>query len=198
MAQLSILVVDDERDVCEFLERFLGAEGHYVRTINDPTAAVEALKKTVYNLIILDLSMPGLTGMELLRKVRDADPEIAAVIITGNPSVETASESIEHGVSAYIRKPFTLDELRTVLHRIAEQKGLTGRTEVDLQRTIGENIRKTRKSRGLTLSQVSRRSNLSMGLLSKMERAESGMSLSSLFKVADALDVKIGELVGDF
>jgi len=198
VAQLSILVVDDERDVCEFLERFLGSEGHYVRTINDSTAAVEALKKTVYNLIILDLSMPGLTGMELLRKVRDADPDIAAVIITGNPSVESASESIEHGVSAYIRKPFTLDELRTVLHRIAEQKGLTGRTEVDLQRTIGENIRKTRKSRGLTLSQVSRRSNLSMGLLSKMERAESGMSLSSLFKVADALDVKIGELVGDF
>ena len=198
MGQLSILVVDDEHDVCQFLERFLLGEGHFVRTISDPTLAIKALKKTVFNVILLDLSMPGLSGMELLKAVRDADPDIAAVIVTGKPSVETASESIEHGVSAYIRKPFTLDELRAVLQRIASQKGLTGHTERDLQRVIGENIRKTRKSRGLTLSQVAQRSSLSMGLLSKMERAESGMTLSSLFKVADALDVKLKELVGEF
>jgi DNA-binding NtrC family response regulator len=198
VAQLSILVVDDEPEVCEFLNRFLSAEGHFVRTISNPTEAIDTLKKTVYNVILLDLSMPGLSGMDLLRSVREADPDIAAVIITGKPSVETASESIEHGVSAYIRKPFTLDELRTVLDRIARQKGLTTHTEEDLQRTIGENIRKARKSRGLTLSQVSKRSQLSMGLLSKMERAESGMSLSSLFKVAGALDVKLHDLVGEF
>jgi DNA-binding NtrC family response regulator len=198
VGQLSILVVDDEHDVCQFLERFLLEEGHFVRTISDPTLAIKALKKTVFNVILLDLSMPGLSGMELLKAVRDADPDIAAVIVTGKPSVETASESIEHGVSAYIRKPFTLDELRSVLGRIARQKGLTGHTERDLQRVIGENIRKTRKSRGLTLSQVAQRSSLSMGLLSKMERAESGMTLSSLFKVADALDVKLKELVGEF
>jgi DNA-binding NtrC family response regulator len=198
VGQLSILVVDDEQDVCQFLDRFLTSEGHYVRTIANPMVAIEALKKTVYNVIVLDLSMPGLNGMDLLKTVRETDPDISAIIITGKPSIESASESIEHGVSAYIRKPFTLDELRTVLDRIAREKGLNTYTEEDLQRTIGENIRKVRKSRGLTLNQVAKRSHLSMGLLSKMERAESGMSLSSLFKVAGALDVKLRELVGDF
>jgi DNA-binding NtrC family response regulator len=198
VGQLSILVVDDEQDVCQFLDRFLTAEGHFVRTIANPLVALDALKQTVYNVVVLDLSMPGLNGMDLLKEIRETDPEISAIIITGKPSIESASESIEHGVSAYIRKPFTLDELRTVLDRIAREKGLSTLTEEDLQRTIGENIRKVRKSRGLTLNQVAKRSHLSMGLLSKMERAESGMSLASLFKVAGALDVKLRELVGDF
>ncbi|MBN2491456.1 MAG: response regulator [Planctomycetes bacterium] len=198
MGQLSILVVDDEPEVCEFLRRFLSGEGHFVRTISNPTEALDALRQTVHNVVLLDLSMPGVSGMELLRSVRELDPDIAAIIITGQPSVETASESIAHGVAAYLRKPFTLEELRAVLDRIARQKGLTTHTEADLQRTIGENIRKVRKARGLTLRQVSNRSRLSMGLLSKMERAESGVSLSSLFKVAGALDVKLHELVGEF
>lgn len=198
MSQLSILVVDDETEVCRFLERFLSSENHEVQAICDPTQAIRTLKQTVFNVIILDLSMPGLNGLDLLKEVRQADPDIAAVIITGNPTIDTAAESIEHDVSAYLRKPFTLDELREVLSRIMRKKGLGPRTEEDLQRSIGENIRQARKARGLTLMQVSQRSKLSMGLLSKMERAESGMSLSSLYKVAGALDMRLNEIVSDY
>ena len=198
VSQLSILVVDDETEVCLFLERFLVAEGHFVRTIDDPTRAVEALRETVFNVIILDLSMPKLSGMDLLKEVRQADAEIAAVIITGKPTVESASESIVHGVSGYIQKPFTLEEIREVLNHIAKQKGLAPLTEEDLHRPIGTNIRESRRSRGLTLQQVAQRSSLSIGLLSKLERAESGVSLSSLYKVAGALDIKLNEIVGDF
>lgn len=198
MSELAVLVVDDEPEVCRFMERFLVSEGHQTRTIDDPTAAIDALKETVYNVVILDLAMPGCSGIDLLKKIREADPDIAAMIITGNPSVESAAESIQHGVSAYLRKPFSVDELRESLLRIMRAKGLAPRTELDLQRTIGENLRRARKARGLTLMQVAQRSQLSIGLLSKMERAESGMSLSSLFKVAAALEVKLRDLVDDF
>lgn len=125
MAKLSVLVVDDEKEVCDFLERFLTSEGYFVRTIHDPTQAEKELRENKFNVIMLDLNMPGMSGLDLLRAVRVMDKDIFTVIITGNPSVETAMESIEYGISAYLRKPFTLNEIRNVLERIASKVGLS-------------------------------------------------------------------------
>jgi transcriptional regulator with XRE-family HTH domain len=85
-----------------------------------------------------------------------------------------------------------------VIARIAKKKGLILRREDELHLTIGRNIRDMRKERGLTLKQMSRRTKLSVSLLSQIERAESSASVSSLFKVATALDVKITDLFGEF
>ena len=123
---------------------------------------------------------------------------VAVIILTGYPSLESATASIEHDVSAYIRKPFSIEEFREVLVRIAKKKGLVLRKEDELHIAIGRNIRELRKSRALTLKQMSRRTNLSVSLLSQIERAESSASVSSLFKVATALDVKITDLFGDY
>ncbi len=112
--------------------------------------------------------------------------------------METATASIEHDVSAYIKKPFSVDEFRAVIERIAKKKGLVLRKEDELHQTIGRNIRELRKARNLTLKQMSRRTKLSVSLLSQIERAESSASVSSLFKVASALDVRITQLFGDF
>lgn len=198
MAQLSILVVDDDKDVCEYLEDFLTHDGYRVRTISDPTLALEELRQSDYHVVILDLMMPKLNGMDLLGRIRKIDDDVAVVILTGYPSLETATASIEHNVSAYIKKPFSIDDFREVLVRIAKKKGLVLRREDELHMTIGRNIREMRKSRNLTLKQMSRRTKLSVSLLSQIERAESSASVSSLFKVATALDVKITDLFGDY
>jgi len=198
MAQLSLLVVDDDKDVCEYLEDFLVHDGYKVRSINDPTNAIEELKNSEYHVVILDLMMPKLNGIDLLSQIRKVDGDVAVVILTGYPSLESATASIEHDVSAYIKKPFSIDEFREVLLRIAKKKGLVLRKEDELHITIGRNIRELRKARGLTLKQMSRRTNLSVSLLSQIERAESSASVSSLFKVATALDVKITDLFGDY
>jgi DNA-binding NtrC family response regulator len=142
--------------------------------------------------------MPKLSGIDLLEQIRKVDNDIAVIILTGYPSLETATASIEHDVSAYIKKPFSVDEFRAVIERIARKKGLVLRKEDELHQTIGRNIRELRKTRGLTLKQMSRRTKLSVSLLSQIERAESSASVSSLFKVATALDVRITELFGDF
>ena len=198
MPQLSILVVDDDTDVCEYLEDFLTSEGYAVACVKDPTKALETLRDTEYHVVVLDLMMPKLNGIDLLGQIRQSDDDIAVIILTGYPSLETATSSIEHDVSAYIRKPFTINEFREAITRIAKKKGLILRREDELHTTIGRSIRELRKSRGLTLKQMSRRTNLSVSLLSQIERAESSASVSSLFKVATALDVKITDLFGGF
>jgi DNA-binding NtrC family response regulator len=196
--QLNILVVDDDQDVCEYLDDFLRSEGFGVKVMGDPTAVLSELKQDDYHVVVLDLMMPKLNGIDLLSQIRQTDDDIAVIILTGYPSLETATSSIEHNVSAYIRKPFSINEFREALHRIAKQKGLIIRREDELHSTIGRSIRELRKARGLTLKQMSRRTNLSVSLLSQIERAESSASVSSLFKVATALDVKITDLFGGF
>jgi len=198
VVQLKILVVDDDRDVCEYLEDFLTREGFHVTTLTDPTQAIDALKNEDYHLVVLDLMMPKLSGINLLEKIRRVDDDVAVIILTGYPSLETATASIQHEVSAYLKKPFTSDEFREVLQRISKKKGLVLRREDALHATIGHNIRKLRKERNLTLKQMARRTKLSVSLLSQIERAESSASVSSLFKVATALDVRITDLFGDY
>lgn len=196
--QLNILVVDDDQDVCEYLQDFLTSEGYQVKIVNDPTQALENMRQDEFHVVVLDIMMPKLNGIDLLTQIRQTDDDIAVIILTGYPSLETATSSIEHDVSAYIRKPFTISEFREAIQRIAKKKGLILRREDELHATIGRNIRELRKARGLTLKQMSRRTKLSVSLLSQIERAESSASVSSLFKVATALDVRITELFGDF
>jgi DNA-binding NtrC family response regulator len=142
--------------------------------------------------------MPKVSGLDLLAQIRAVDDDIAVIILTGYPSLETASASIQHEVSAYIHKPFTAVEFREVIARIARRKGLVLRREDELHATIGRQIRDLRKARGLTLKHMARRTSLSVSLLSQIERAESSASVSSLFKVATALDVKLTELFGGY
>ena len=196
--QLSLLVVDDDVDVCTYLEELLSRDGFGVHTVHDPAEAVEALRQGEYHICIVDLMMPRISGIDLLGQIRRMDDDIAVIILTGYPSLDTATASIQHDVSAYIRKPFDVDEFRAVVNRIAKKKGLVLRREDELHQTIGRIIRELRKERNLTLKQMSRRTKLSVSLLSQIERAESSASVSSLFKVSSALDVPITQLFGDF
>jgi DNA-binding NtrC family response regulator len=197
-AKLSVLVVDDDPDILEYLQDFLSAEGVDVTTLADPSVAVERIRDEVFHLVVLDLMMPKVSGLDLLAQIRAVDDDIAVIILTGHPSLDTATASIQHEVSAYIHKPFTPAEFRDVIARIAKKKGLVLRREDELHAAIGRQIRDLRKARGLTLKQMARRTNLSVSLLSQIERAESSASVSSLFKVATALDVRLTDLFGGY
>ena len=193
-----MLVVDDEQDIREYLQDFLNSEGFEVTTLADPSLAVARIRDEVFHLVVLDLMMPKISGLELLAQIRAVDDDIAVIILTGHPSLETASASIQHEVSAYIEKPIAAAEFRDVIQRIAKRKGLVLRREDELHAAIGRQIRDLRKSRGLTLKQMARRTNLSVSLLSQIERAESSASVSSLFKVATALDVRLTDLFAGY
>ncbi len=193
-----VLVVDDDPGVCEFMETFLGNDGFEVRTVSDPSKAPEEVKRGGYHLVVLDLMMPGMDGVEVLERIRKVDTDVAVVIYTGYPSLDTAVKSMKLDAVDYLQKPFNPDEFRDVVDRVLRKKGLLRTPEENLHRSIGEIIRNLRKDRGLTLKQMGRRTGLSVSLLSQIERAESSASISSLYKVATALDVQLRDLFGDY
>jgi len=197
-AQVEILIVDDDREICEYMETFLARDGFLVKTLNSPQEAVEEVRSGKYHIVVLDLMMPKLDGIELLKQIRKVDSDIAVIIFTGYPSLESAVASMKLDAVDYIKKPFNPDEFREVIERVMKRKGLARSPEEELHRVIGTTIRLLRKERGLTLKQMARRTSLSVSLLSQIERAESSASISSLYKIALALDTRITRLFGDF
>ncbi len=193
-----VLVVDDDQAILEFMETFLTKDGFEVTTIANPKDVPEEVKEGGYHLVVLDLMMPGLGGVEVLEQIRKVDSDVAVVIFTGYPSLDTAVQSMKLDAVDYLKKPFNPDEFREVLDRVMRKKGLLRTPEENLHRVIGETIRGLRKERGLTLKQMARRTGLSVSLLSQIERAESSASISSLYKIATALDVRIQDLFGEY
>jgi len=195
---VKILIVDDDRDICEYMTTMLETTGYEVSTLSDPTQAVDTIRGETFHLLIIDLMMPRLDGIELIQRIRKVDSDIAIVVFTGYPSVETAVDALKLNVSDYVKKPFEIDEFREKIAGILKKKGLLINPEAELHKSVGQNIRRIRKEQGLTLKQLSRRTSLSVSLLSQIERAESSASVSSLYKIAVALGVKLTTLFGDF
>jgi DNA-binding NtrC family response regulator len=197
-AQIEILIVDDDKEICEYMETFLTRDGFLVKTLNNPQEAVDEVRTGRYHIVVLDLMMPKVDGIEVLKQIRKIDSDIAVVIFTGYPSLESAVSSMKLDAVDYIKKPFNPEEFREVIDRVMKRKGLARSPEEELHRVIGTTIRFLRKERGLTLKQMARRTSLSVSLLSQIERAESSASISSLYKIALALDTRITRLFGDF
>lgn len=107
-----ILVVDDEESIREFLEIMLRKEGYEVTCAEDGQKALDLIKKKSFDLVISDLQMPNLTGIELLRQVRDINSELLFMMITAFGTTETAVEAMKLGAYDYITKPFKIDEVR--------------------------------------------------------------------------------------
>lgn len=198
MRTIKILIIDDDKDICEYMHLLLTQGGYEVVTETSPRQALQLLKEEEFHVVVLDIMMPELNGMEVLEEIRKFDTDIAIIIFTGFPSVDTAVTSMKYNVSDYIKKPFDVDDFNTTLENILRDKGLLTDPEEQLLMTIGRNIRVARKDRNLTLKQMARRTGLSVSLLSQIERAESSASVSSLYKLARALDCSLTEFFGDY
>lgn len=119
-----ILVVDDEESIREFLEIMLKKEGYEVTTAEDGAKARDILTKKSFDMIISDMQMPNLTGIELLRHVRESYPDIVFMIITAFGTTETAVEAMKLGAYDYLTKPFKIDEVRLNIANALRSKNL--------------------------------------------------------------------------
>jgi DNA-binding NtrC family response regulator len=198
VSPMRVLVVDDDREICDYMETFLSKDGLEVKTLSDPEAVADEVKNGGYHMVVLDLMMPKVDGVEVLQRIRKVDSDVAVVIFTGYPSLESAVQSMKLDAVDYLKKPFDPEEFREVVGRVMRKKGLMRSPEENLHRVIGETVRNLRKEANLTLKQMARRTGLSVSLLSQIERAESSASISSLYKIASALDVRIQDLFGDY
>ncbi len=107
-----VLVVDDEESIREFLEIMLKKEGYEVTCVEDGQQALDLLKKKSVDMVISDLQMPNVTGIELLKQVKDQYPDMLFMMITAFGTTETAVEAMKLGAYDYITKPFKIDEVR--------------------------------------------------------------------------------------
>jgi DNA-binding NtrC family response regulator len=121
-SNIRILVIDDEEVVCQSCVRILGEDGYAVDTARGGLEGLALLEKTPYDLLIVDLKMPGIGGMEVLMRVRESHPEVDVLMVTGYSTIATAVQAMKLGAFDYVCKPFAPDELSIIVRRIVEKR----------------------------------------------------------------------------
>lgn len=124
MGRIAILVVDDEAVIREGLQRTLDGERFAVETCRSGHAAIELLQDKEYDLIITDLKMPGMNGIEVLKAVKGLQPDVPVIMITGYATVDTAVEAMKNGATDYISKPFTPEQIMEKIDKSIEQRAV--------------------------------------------------------------------------
>ena len=121
------LVVDDDPSVLAVLGGYMKAFDFEVETTENPRTALELCRRNRYDIIMSDLVMPQMNGLEFLQEVRQADSDAAFIMITGYPSIESAVEAIRRGAHDYITKPFRIEEVKVKIDRALLEKNLKTR-----------------------------------------------------------------------
>jgi len=134
---IRVLVVDDERPTRLLMEKELPRAGCAVATAESGEEALEKVRAQEFDVILLDLKMPGIGGMETLRRIRDSGSSAEVVVLTGHPDVATAIEAMKLGAYDYLTKPFKLAEVEVVLRRAAERQRLA-RENTALRRMVAQ------------------------------------------------------------
>ena len=138
---LKILFADDERSLQELMRCEIPAMGHTVAVCPDGTTAIAALQKDSFDCLLVDLDMPGATGLEVIAEAKERCPDAESIILTGKGTLPTAITALRQGVFDYLTKPCTLAEIERVLHRVEEKRELTRKylaVKSELQRIEGK------------------------------------------------------------
>jgi len=133
----SVLVVDDEVAVRESLESWFRKDGYRTGTAQDARHALERLDESTWDVAIVDIKMPGMDGLELQRRIRQVDPEIAVIILTAYASVDTAVQALKAGAFDYVTKPVDPDELSHLVRRAVERRRLRSEN-VQLRQSVAQ------------------------------------------------------------
>ncbi len=130
-----ILVVDDESGMRDFLSIMLKKDGYDVALAESGEEALRSVQKEIFDLVITDVKMPGIDGIDVLKAVKEASPETIVIVITAFAATETAVEAMKLGAYDYITKPFKVDEIRLVIQKALEKSRLR-RENILLRREI--------------------------------------------------------------
>ena len=149
MKILNILVVEDGKSQREMLRDFLKDEGHTVLEAEDGETALQQVRNHFFDLLLLDYRMPGMDGMDVLKAVKEINPEIDVVIITAHGTIETAVDAMKAGALDYIMKPLEFEELLILVDRVAERRNLIRENKL---------LRKELRDKGITTDQIIYRS----------------------------------------
>ena len=119
-----VLIVDDEPSITSVVSRQLTRDGFVCQEASSGEQALAAMEEDSFDVVVTDVKMPEMSGIELLRIVKERDPEMQVIVMTGNPDVDFAVEAIRSEVDDYLVKPFELSQLSHSVHRSVEHRGL--------------------------------------------------------------------------
>ena len=167
---LQILVVDDEQLIRWSLDKSLSKQGFQVQTAESGEQALEIMAKESPDLVLLDISLPGIDGLETLELIKQEDPSVAVIMITALGVLETAVKAMQLGAFDYIHKPFNIDELIVIIEKALENRAL--KQEVELLR------RENKRSLGVDkIIAASTHMTKVLEIVSKVARSDAGTVL---------------------
>ena len=134
-----ILIVDDEPSMQEFLEILLQRDGHETVCCHSAESALVALENDDFDLVISDIRMGGMSGLDLLDRIIDLHPETLVLVITAHGTTESAVEAMKRGAYDYVTKPFSVDEIRMVVQKALEKKNLSTENRL-LRRQLSDRV----------------------------------------------------------
>ncbi|MEM3770169.1 MAG: response regulator [Candidatus Bathyarchaeia archaeon] len=120
--KVSILIVDDDIGICKTLSLILEGEGYSVDVANSGAEAIKKSKEKAYNIALLDIMLPDITGTELLRKLRETTPKMIKIMVTGYPNLQNAVEALNYNADAYLIKPVNYEKLLQVIREKLEKQ----------------------------------------------------------------------------
>ncbi len=137
---IRVFVIDDEEPFRRLLKNELSRKGFEVDAAADGQSALQALKKTTYDVILLDIIMPGMDGISFMKKLKGDPASPAIIVLTGKATIETAVEAMKNGAYDYLTKPYKLDELEIVINRAYEYGRLNRQSRMFRQELIRKKV----------------------------------------------------------
>jgi DNA-binding NtrC family response regulator len=149
-----ILIVDDQVSFCNHIQTVLELEGYQAEVAHNAGQAIDALASQTFDILLTDMKMPGMDGLELFKKARKTDPHISGIIMTAYGSISSAVASIKHGASDYLQKPFEPESLLMVIQKTVRERQMLQeirdlRREVNQRYAFGNIIGKNHKMRAI-------------------------------------------------
>jgi two-component system response regulator AtoC len=120
----SILIVDDDEVMQQTLSDVLRKRGYEIFSVSSGNGALPVIKKNIIDLVLLDMKLPDVDGLEVLKKIKELDTEILVIMMTAYSDVQTAVSAMKSGAYHYINKPFELEELKLLIEKGLETKSL--------------------------------------------------------------------------
>ena len=192
---IRLLIVDDDPATCAVIQAALSNKDFQIDLVSDPMMVESALARVgYYHLIIMDYVIPGLDPNQVFNWIHENQREANVVVVTGYPSVDSALNCLRARTYDYLTKPFQVDQLREIVMRCLESKGLLRMTEEALRESLGAAIRDRRKGLGFTLSTMSEKTGVSLGYLSQIELGKNSASIETLYRICLALGIKMSDL----
>jgi len=145
----SVLVIDDDAAVRKVLSEILSENGYSVVTVENGKQALKTSEKEYFDAALIDVELPDIQGTELLRKLKDRNPKMVKIIVTGFPSLQNAIEAVNEGADGYVLKPFKPKELLETIRKHLDEKTaeyLRLRMEIDESNRFTDQFKKPKGS----------------------------------------------------